>query len=115
MARAGEEFASEFLRARGFSILERNWHFGRGEIDIIARDGEYTVFVEVKTRTNESYGAPEYAITPAKQRQLARVAQGYLYQHADENHPCRFDVITVTFERGEPRINYIANAFMVAS
>ena len=114
IARAGEDAAVELLRAEGLHILERNYRFGQGEIDVIARDGEVTVFVEVKTRSNQSYGPPEYAVTRGKQRQIARIATGWLADRGFPDTPCRFDVIAVTFERGKPVCNHIENAFTVS-
>jgi len=112
LVRDGENAAADFLSGLGWRIIERNFHYGRaGEIDIIARDGEWTVFVEVKSRRSVSYGAPEYAITPAKQRQLMRIARGYMYLQGVGELLCRFDVITVEFHRGTPRFHHIRNAF----
>ena len=113
VARSGEDAATAFLQQQGWRILERNFHYGRaGEIDIIARDGEVTVFVEVKARRSVSYGAPEYSVTPGKQRQLMRIARGYMYLHNAGELLCRFDVITVEYRVGSvPRIQHYQNAF----
>ena len=107
----GENIAARFLEKTGFTIQTRNYRYGHGEIDIIAADGEYTVFVEVKTRTSSSYGPPEHAVTPAKQKQLVRVARGYMFEKQRFDLPCRFDVVTVDLSRGEPDIGHIRNAF----
>ena len=107
----GEDAAEAFLSAKGFDILERNYRHGRGEIDIIARDGEYTVFVEVKCRSNERFGSPEYAVTSGKQAQLRRVAAGYMYEHGFAELACRFDVITVEFRNGCADCRHLVNAF----
>jgi len=74
----GEAIATKFLREQGMEILETNYRFERGEIDVVGREGEILVFVEVKLRHNDSFGEAEYAITPRKQRQLKRVAEGYI-------------------------------------
>jgi putative endonuclease len=112
LAREGEELATRYLIDAGWRILERNYHYGRaGEIDIIARDGEYLVFVEVKTRQSRSCGEPEYAITRAKQKQLLRVARGYLWLQGIDETPCRFDVISIMILSGRPEIHHIRNAF----
>lgn len=112
IARNGERLAAAYLEREGWRILERNFRYGKaGEIDLIARDDDYTVFVEVKTRMSDTFGAAAYAITPGKQRQLLRLARGYMYVHGVGELLCRFDVITVEFVRGEPVINHIRNAF----
>lgn len=111
-AKEGEDHAAVFLANAGYEILDRNYRYGHGEIDIIARDGETTVFVEVKTRTSAAFGHPLYSITPAKQRQLLRVAQGYIYERRYKELACRFDVVTVEFERGKPVLQHLKNAFI---
>lgn len=107
----GENRAAEYLKNAGFEIIERNYRYGHGEIDIVAKDGEYLVFVEVKTRTSDAFGSPLYAITYGKQKQIARVAQGYLYEKKIANVPCRFDVVGVEFIGGKLRLEHIPNAF----
>ena len=109
---AAEDIAAEYLTEQGMTILRRNFHFGRaGEIDIIAEDAQTLVFVEVKARRTDSYGSPEEAITPAKQRSVRRVAEGYLYLNGIENRECRFDVIAIRYENNEPQIRHLVNAF----
>lgn len=116
VAREGEALAARYLIDAGWQIIERNYHYGRaGEIDIIARDDEYIVFVEVKTRRSRSCGAPEYAITRAKQHQLLRVARGWLWLQGGNETPCRFDVITISIMFGRPEIHHIRNAFTSTS
>ena len=110
----GEDLAIQFLIEHKFTIIERNYRFGKGEIDIIARDsGDVLVFVEVKTRMNDNYGDPEFSITKGKQRQIIKTAEGYLYERNITDTSCRFDVITIRFDTGdEPRIDYFEHAFM---
>jgi putative endonuclease len=112
LAGRGEQLAADMLAGIGWEILDRNYRYNRGEIDIIARDGDTTVFVEVKTRMSSEYGPPECAVTPSKQRQIIRVAQGYLFERQWAECACRFDVVAVEFAQGEPRFNHIRNAFM---
>jgi len=110
----GEQLALELLREKGYEIIEKNYRFGKGEIDIIALDPEtkYTVFVEVKTRNNLEYGEPEYAITLNKIKQLRRMAQAYLFDKDIRERDCRFDVIAILFRQKEkPLINHYINAF----
>jgi putative endonuclease len=103
--------ARRFLEDRGLTILETNYRFGRGEIDIIARDGEDLVFCEVKARWNDRYGPPEYAVTPKKQQQLRKVAEGYLLERGIRDQACRFDVVAIQVMGGKSEIHYLRNAF----
>ena len=107
----GEILAIAHLKSMGFEIVETNYQFGHGEIDIIAKDGDVLVFCEVKTRHNDNFGPPECAVTPRKQQQLRKVALGYLFQRDIKEQACRFDVIGVRMYGGEPALNYIPNAF----
>lgn len=91
-----EEAAAAFLKEQGYEILERNYRDRRGEIDIIARDGRYFVFVEVKYRKSTHHGYPEEAVHTGKQEKIRRTAAYYLYTHRlGEETPCRFDVVSV--------------------
>ena len=110
-ANEGEDLAAVFLQRKGFTIIERNYYFGHGELDMIARDGDVLVFVEVKTRKSASYGPAEYSITHGKQKQLYHIAQGYMFERKIDNVPCRFDVVIVEFERGKPVFKHYENAF----
>lgn len=108
----GEDLASEYLKKKGYQIIERHFRFLRGEIDIIACDHDYLVFIEVKTRSSADYGLPEEAITPKKKFHLRRAAEGYLYLNNLNNIDCRFDVITIGFSPdGSPLIEHLENAF----
>ena len=95
IARIGESLAVQHLKARGCKILARNYRALRGEIDIIARDGKFTVFVEVKTRRSLKFGVPQAAVTWQKQRQISKVALAYLKSRNLLDAPCRFDVIAI--------------------
>ncbi len=112
LGQIGEDLAVKLLTGKGFEIVERNYRYGHGEIDIIAKDGDELVFVEVKTRHNLEYGEPEYAVTKKKQKQIKKIAELYLYEKEIENVDCRIDVIAVLMEKGkDPVINHIVNAF----
>lgn len=112
LGKLGEEIAEELLRSKGYQILKRNFRFGKGEIDIIAKDGDCLVFVEVKSRKNYEFGEPEYSITKSKQRQLKKLAEAYFYVNGIAEQLCRFDVITIVGEKKEEmKINHIENAF----
>lgn len=100
--------AARYLEAKGFRILEKNFHSRQGEIDLIARDGRYLVFVEVKYRTLGQTGHPAEAVDVRKQRRIIRTARYYCYiRHIPENFPCRFDVVSIL----GPEIEHLENAF----
>ncbi len=107
----GELIAVKFLEDKGFRILQRNYRFERGEIDIIAEDSNELVFVEVKSRHSQNFGAPEDAITPKKESHLKRTAEGYLFQNKLEDKACRFDVIAIDWKGGQPEIRHIKKVF----
>jgi putative endonuclease len=112
LGRLGEEEAARFLEARGFRIIERGFRAMRGEIDIIAWDGETLVFVEVKTRTGPECGPPEEAVTPSKQRQIRRIAEAFLYDRGWGSPFCRFDVVAIDVEADESfTVRHIPDAF----
>jgi putative endonuclease len=106
----GEQLACEWLQAKGLAILHRNWRHGRGEIDIVARDGDFLVVVEVKTRGSDRWGDPELAVGPAKRRQLIRAADELVRTFA-EDLEVRFDLISITHTPQGPEILHIPNAF----
>jgi len=91
----GEDAAAAYLERAGMTVVERNWRCPAGEIDIVALDGDTLVLCEVKTRRTTKKGTPEDAVTPAKQRRYARLAEAYL-QHAGVGEtPVRFDVVSL--------------------
>jgi putative endonuclease len=107
----GEDLAAAYLERNGYQILERNYRFDRGEIDLIAREGDDLVFIEVKARRSGEFGLPQEAVTPQKEEQLRKVAEGYLFEHQIENQACRFDVVAIAYTRGRPDIEVIRDAF----
>lgn len=91
-----EELAAGYLVTLGYVILERNYRSKAGEIDIIAREGETLVFIEVKYRVNLEKGDPAEAVNGPKQRRIRNAARVYLcYHHLGEDIPCRFDVVAI--------------------
>ena len=102
--KVGEDLACDELARRGYAILERRYRTRYGEIDIVARAGRTLVFVEVKARTGEEYGGGGAAVTPSKQQRVVRMAIDFLSRRRLQDQPCRFDVVTVDFEGGSPRI-----------
>lgn len=100
--------AENYLREKGYKILETNFRNRSGEIDIIAKDGEYFCFIEVKYRTTNDYGNPLEAVTVRKQNQIRKVALYYLMKNKlSEWTPCRFDVIAFEGEK----MTHLENAF----
>jgi len=110
LGKEGEDRAARFLVKQGYRILERNYSTKSGEIDLIALHEGAGVFVEVKTRTNSAYGAPELAVTPRKQLRMVKAALGYIKYKKLHQVPCRFDVVAITSER-EQDVALIQNAF----
>jgi putative endonuclease len=110
---AGEDLACRELERLGYVILARRHRTRYGEIDVIARDGDITVFIEVKTRDGDAFGAGAESVSPWKQRRLARMAIDYAARHALIDTPCRLDVVQVEIGPGEPRIEVYRNAFDV--
>ena len=104
----GEELATAYLREKGYVILERDWHSKHRDIDIIALDGEVTVFIEVKTRRNQHFTAPIMAIDHSKLRNLQLAINHYIKYHRIDT-PVRFDVITIvgTLNTPNPEIEHI--------
>lgn len=110
----GEDLACAELRGRGYAILERRYRTRHGEIDIIARDGPVTVFVEVKTRADERFGGGAAAVTGWKQRRIVQMAMDYLSRRGLLESPCRFDVVVVQVDGDTPRVNVFPHAFGAA-
>lgn len=108
----GEKTAVRYLKKNKYRILETSFRHGRGEIDIIAFKKGFVVFIEVKTRRSERYGRPEEYVTLQKQRQIRKVAQGYLARENLLNALCRFDVLALTADPKKGfRVRHIVNAF----
>ena len=112
----GEELAVAFLREKGYVILERDWHSTHRDIDIIAQQGEWIVFVEVKTRRNRVFADPLQAINYNKRKNLLRAINHYIHYRKFDN-PWRFDVITVVGELGNkmPEIEHIEHFNIIDS
>lgn len=106
-----EDLAERFLKKNGFKILARNFYIRGGELDIIARDGEDLVFVEVKARYNHNFGLPIESITPWKIKALQKSALFYIQKINWGNKPYRFDLISIDFaeDKSNPAIELIKN------
>jgi putative endonuclease len=110
----GEALAETYLKQAGYRILERNYRTKLGEIDIIAKDHDTIVFIEVKTRRSENYGSPKWAVTPKKQRKISMVALLYLKSTRQSRARARFDVVSIGPLEENTRIELIKNAFELA-
>lgn len=108
----GEELATKFLIKNKYKIIEKNYSCKFGEIDIIAKDKNILVFVEVKSRTNEKYGTPATAVNYYKKRNIINTAKYYLMKNKLQNEFCRFDVIEILMENDDNNIRLIKNAFI---
>lgn len=106
LGKEGEKLAVDYLLAKGYKILEKNFRTPIGEIDIIAKKGKYIVIIEVKRRMSENFGNPEMAVDYRKQEKLKKLALFYLSKLGKE-YPVRFDVIAIK----DKQIEHIENAF----
>ncbi len=107
LGREGEEYATKYLEEKGYQIIKRNFECRQGEIDIIAKDKEEYVFIEVKTRRNLHYGMPSEAVTKKKQKHIWKATNYYIYSHKLENKYIRFDVIEVYKKEDKFYTNHI--------
>lgn len=108
VGRSYEADAASYLAKQGLVILEQNYRNRQGEIDLIARDGDYLVFIEVKYRKNDRMGSAAEAVDYRKQEKIRHTAGYYLYMHRyGDDVPCRFDVVAIT----GTRISWIKDAF----
>lgn len=111
---AGEVLAARFLRDAGYDLLASNYRTRFGEVDIIAADEQYIVFVEVKSRTEDAYFLPREAVTAEKQKRIIKTALLYISRYAEKRQP-RFDVIEVITDKNRTMcaldIHHIPNAY----
>lgn len=112
LGRRGEDLAHRYLRSKGLTILSRNYRPGGGdaEVDIVARDGETTVFIEVKTRSSAEYGTPDRAIGTEKQKNIVRAARAFATRAGIEWEQVRFDTISIVLTKS-PSIVHQQDAF----
>jgi len=110
LGKKGENIAFHLLKGKGLEIRERNWRFGKDEIDIIVETDQFIVFVEVKTRSSSKYGEPEESVTDRKQQFLIRAADEYMNQ-IESNKEVRFDIISIVIESNKQKIRHIEDAF----
>jgi putative endonuclease len=119
LGKGGEDLAVDFLKKNGFEILERNYRYGHKEIDIIGKDKNTIVFIEVKTGRSKNFGSPQEWVNLKKQKNIIEVAQDYIQKNDCRNFDFRFDVVAIELERRNRKfkecfaIEHIKNAFMV--
>src|SRR3989338_8022662 len=99
----GEEIAEKYLEQNGYEIIEKNFHSQQGEIDIVAREKDFLVFIEVKNYSFKNYGSPVGAVRKSKKQSIIHAARTYLYKHNIKNTYCRFDVVTIYRRPGGAR------------
>jgi len=102
----GEDMAVDYLKAQGYSILNRNWRFRNWEVDIIANKGKFLHFIEVKTRTSAAYGKPEESISKSKMDNLLNAAEEYQYLNPQWKF-IQFDVLAITLKYDQPAEYYM--------
>jgi len=109
----GEDLAVSVLEKLRYKIVQRNYRTRAGEIDIVAREGECLVFVEVRTRASIEYGWPQETVIARKQKKLCKAARWYLQKNRIDDVPCRFDVVAIVMNEasGEPQVEVIKSAF----
>lgn len=107
----GEDITEKYLLENNYEIIERNFSCRQGEIDVIAKDKDEIVFIEVKTRTNKNYGEPVEAITYYKRKHIIKTIKYYLYINKLENAFVRIDAIEIYIQKNKTIINHIKNIF----
>lgn len=107
----GESLAAELLGEAGLLILERNYRFGRAEIDLVAEESGELVFVEVKARNSLLFGEPEESVGAAKESNLRRAAEGFCLERGMTDRFYRFDIVAIRFHNGVTVVKHIRNAF----
>ncbi len=111
LGNSGEKHALQELKKAGYKIIETNFRTKSGEIDIIGRENDYIVFIEVKTRRTNSFGNAKYSVNHKKQKKICKAALYYLKSTNNINSKARFDVVLVSVINNEKKINIIKNAF----
>lgn len=110
LGKKGETIAIAYLRERGYEILHTNWRYQKSEIDIIAREAQELVVVEVKTRSSDNVERPKEAVTPSKQKRIVKAADAYIQENKIDLE-CRFDIVSIIIKEGETEVEHIKDAF----
>jgi putative endonuclease len=114
LGREGESTAEKYLVQQGYEIIEKNFHSQQGEVDLIARENGYLVFIEVKSYSFRSLGSPLASVTKSKRQNIIHAAKTYLFKRNLQNQYCRFDVLTI-YRRpdGSTAMELYKNAFKI--
>ena len=113
LGQQGERIAEQYLKRKGYTLVKRNYRCPTGEVDLILLDRRVIVFVEVKTRSDQSFGTPLEAVEIRKQQRVIRAAQFFLNQKKLHQREARFDVVGISWQGREPIVQHIENAFEV--
>jgi putative endonuclease len=105
LGKIGEDIAVKFLRRNGYGILHRNWRCVLGEIDIVAQEKDFLVFVEIKTRSSVDFGPGYLSVNSRKQQKLIKLGQVYLKRYGIGDKPCRIDVVSIDMDNNTKGIN----------
>lgn len=111
LGKEGENFGALFLESRGHTLLARNWRGRYGELDLVSLDGDTLVFTEVKTRRGQKFGAPQSAVTPAKQKKLCLAALEFITDQGYGNYAIRFDVLALMYTQDGFQPEWFTGAF----
>jgi putative endonuclease len=111
LGKEGERVAEQYLKNKGYKLIERNYRCPLGELDLIVLDRRVVVFVEVKTRSGNGYGTPLEAVAFRKQRKMIQTAQYFLSEKKLHQRDTRFDVVGISWPGREPEIEHVENAF----
>jgi len=114
LGKTGEAIAKEYFESHGYEIVAENYRYDRAETDLVIKDekSKVLVFVEVKTRRSRKFGEPQESVTPRKQEQMIKSAEGFLMMTPGyENYEKRFDVAAIMIENGKANLNHIKNCF----
>lgn len=111
LGKEGERIAEQYLKKKGYKLIERNYRCHGGELDLIVLDRRVVVFVEVKTRTGQGFGSPFEAVEYHKQKRMIQAAQFFLMEKKLHQRDARFDVVGVSWPDREPVVEHIENAF----
>ena len=114
LGKEGERIAEIYLRKKGYRVVERNYRCPVGELDLILLDRRVVVFVEVKTRSDDRFGAPLESVGPRKQQKMIKTALFFLSRHRLHNRDARFDVVGISYQGGEPMVEHVENAFEIS-
>ncbi len=111
LGREGEKYAQQYLRGRGFEILDTNWRYGKAELDIVALKNGRLHIVEVKTRTSDYFGLPQDFVNKKKIKLLVEAANAYC-EAKNLDFEIQFDIVSVLMRHNRPEIDYLPNAFI---